>query len=167
VEAQDAQAYDEPPGWYYPVRESLGAALLKSGRAAEAEAVFRADLKRNPRNGWSLFGLLESLRSQKKDADARWVQREFDGGWKDSPIRLRIGDLVALLYRRQSWRQARFQAGFVLRVVNQKSRPESRLAAKTGGGTGVRLTFRLQRSIDRYRRLRAFCRRYYGELHIV
>ena len=91
VEAQDALAYDEPPGWYYPVRESLGAALLKSGQAAEAEAVFRADLKRNPRNGRSLFGLLESLKAQKKTVNAQWVQSEFDSAWKSSPLRL--GDL--------------------------------------------------------------------------
>ncbi len=48
VEAEDALAYDEPPAWYYPTRESLGAALLRDGRAAEAEAVFRADLDRTP-----------------------------------------------------------------------------------------------------------------------
>jgi tetratricopeptide (TPR) repeat protein len=93
VEAQDALAYDEPPDWYYPVRESLGAALLKSGRAAEAEGVFRADLKRNPRSGRSLFGLLESLKVQKKSTDAQWVQKEFESAWKDSPMRLSIGDL--------------------------------------------------------------------------
>jgi tetratricopeptide (TPR) repeat protein len=93
VEAQDALAYDEPPDWYYPVRESLGAALLKRGRAAEAEAVFRADLKRNPRNGRSLFGLLESLKAQKKTTDAQWVQSEFDSAWKDSPLRLTLGAL--------------------------------------------------------------------------
>jgi tetratricopeptide (TPR) repeat protein len=93
VEAQDALSYDEPPDWYYPVRESLGAALLKSGQAAEAEAVFRADLKRNPRSGRSLFGLLESLKAQKKMTDAQWVQSEFDSAWKDSPLRLTIGDL--------------------------------------------------------------------------
>jgi tetratricopeptide (TPR) repeat protein len=93
VEAQDALAYDEPPDWYYPVRESLGAALLKGGQAPEAEAVFRANLKRNPRNGRSLFGLLESLKAQKKTTDAQWVQSEFDSAWKDSPLRLTVGDL--------------------------------------------------------------------------
>jgi tetratricopeptide (TPR) repeat protein len=93
VEAQDALAYDEPAGWYYSIRESLGAALLKSGQAGEAEAVFREDLKRNPRNGRSLFGLLESLKSQKKAIDARWVQRQFDSAWKDSPLRLQIDQL--------------------------------------------------------------------------
>jgi tetratricopeptide (TPR) repeat protein len=66
VPVQDTLAYDEPPAWYYPVRESLGGALLMDGQYREAEKVFRADLQRNPRNGRSLFGLLESLRAQKR-----------------------------------------------------------------------------------------------------
>ena len=71
VEAEDRLAYDEPPGWYYPTRESLGAALLRAGQAAEAEAVFRADLESNPRNGRSLFGLAKSLEAQKKTPTRR------------------------------------------------------------------------------------------------
>lgn len=93
VEAQDALNYDEPPGWYYPVRESLGAALLSAGQPAEAEKVFREDLSRNPRNPRSLFGLAEVLRVQKKNADAMWVQRAFDAAWKDADTILRISDL--------------------------------------------------------------------------
>jgi tetratricopeptide (TPR) repeat protein len=50
VELQDALRYNEPPEWYYPVRESLGAALLAAGKPADAEQIFREDLKRNPRN---------------------------------------------------------------------------------------------------------------------
>lgn len=92
VEAQDALNYDEPPGWYYPVRESLGAALLRSGAAAEAEAVFRAELRDNPRNGRSLFGLAESLKAQKKDDAAELVRREFEHAWKDSDTKLRSED---------------------------------------------------------------------------
>ncbi|MBX3277236.1 MAG: hypothetical protein KF868_04435 [Acidobacteria bacterium] len=93
AEAQDALNYDEPPGWYYPVRESLGAALLLSGRAAEAEDAFRADLKVNARNGRSLFGLMESLKAQKKDAAARRVEMEFERAWKEADVKLRIEDL--------------------------------------------------------------------------
>jgi tetratricopeptide (TPR) repeat protein len=63
VRQQDELRYEEPPSWYYPVRQSLGAVLLKAGRAAEAEAVYREDLKRNPENGWSLYGLTQSLRA--------------------------------------------------------------------------------------------------------
>lgn len=81
VTLADAVPYDEPPIWFYPVRESLGAALLLSGDAAAAERVFRDDLVRFPRNPRSLFGLHESLVAQKKAADAAWVKRAFDAAW--------------------------------------------------------------------------------------
>src|SRR5262245_7167126 len=61
VAAADALPYDEPPVWFYPLRESLGAALLLSGKAGDAERIFREDLERHPRNPRSLFGLHESL----------------------------------------------------------------------------------------------------------
>ena len=93
VAAEDALAYDEPPPWYYPVRESHGAALLRDGRAAEAERVFRADLDRNPRNPRSLLGLSESLAAQGKTADAAWARAQFDVAAKDADVPLRIEDL--------------------------------------------------------------------------
>jgi len=77
VELQDALSYDEPPAWYYPIRESLGAALLRAGRAPEAENVFRADLRRNPKNPWSLAGLVASLEAQKRGDDARRADAEW------------------------------------------------------------------------------------------
>jgi len=93
VAAQDALVYDEPPAWYYPVRESLGSALLRDGQAAEAEKVFREDLDRNPRSGRALFGLSESLKAQKRTVDAGWVDRQFAAAWKDADTKLRIEDL--------------------------------------------------------------------------
>jgi tetratricopeptide (TPR) repeat protein len=84
VEAEDALSYGEPPDWYYPIRESLGGALLRIGEAEEAEGVFREDLKRNRRNGRSLFGLMESLKAQGKTEDAEWVRVEFARAWKQS-----------------------------------------------------------------------------------
>ena len=57
VASEDALSYDEPPAWFLPTRETLGGLLISQGKAAEAEAVFREDLKRNPRSGRSLFGL--------------------------------------------------------------------------------------------------------------
>jgi tetratricopeptide (TPR) repeat protein len=93
VVAQDALNYDEPPGWYYAVRESLGAALLLSGDAAQAEHVFRDDLRENPRNGRSLFGLRESLKAQGKTDAAVLVDREFATAWKSADTQLRIEDL--------------------------------------------------------------------------
>jgi len=91
AEAQDKLNYTEPPDWYYPVRESLGAALLSSGQAKQAEEVFRNDLRRNPRNPRSLFGLGESLAAQ--HLDNVWVEREFEKTWKNAEQGLLIGDL--------------------------------------------------------------------------
>ncbi|MDX2031007.1 MAG: hypothetical protein SF339_10080 [Blastocatellia bacterium] len=93
VAAHDALNYDEPPGWYYPVRESLGAALLLAGNAAEAERVFRRDLEMNPHNARSLFGLAESLKRLGKTKDALNVQQEFEAAWKNADSTLRIEDL--------------------------------------------------------------------------
>ncbi len=94
VAAQDSLNYDEPPGWYYPVRESLGAALLLSGNAAAAETMFREDLLTNPRSGRSLFGLLESLKSQNKLEASRWVENEFKTAWKSGEVQLKIENLL-------------------------------------------------------------------------
>jgi tetratricopeptide (TPR) repeat protein len=95
VAAQDALVYDEPPPWDYPVRESLGGALLRSGRPAEAEVVFREDLERNPGNGRSLFGLWKSLEAQGKKEDAAWVRVRCETAWKgaDPGVALRVEDL--------------------------------------------------------------------------
>lgn len=93
VEAQDALAYDEPPAWYYPTRESLGAAFFADGQLAEAEKVFRADLERNLRNPRSLLGLAESLKAQGRTADATWARALFDIASKDADVQLRIEDL--------------------------------------------------------------------------
>jgi len=93
IEAQDKLNYTEPPDWYYPVRESLGSALLAGGSAKEAEGVFREDLRRNPRNPRSLFGLKESLRIQQLENDAAWVDRELQKAWKNADSELKLGDL--------------------------------------------------------------------------
>ncbi len=93
VTALDGLNYDEPPGWYYPVRESLGAALLIAGDAAEAEKVFRKDLENNPGNGRSLFGLAESLKKQGKTQAEREVRTEFEQAWKNADVKLKIEDL--------------------------------------------------------------------------
>jgi len=77
VAAQDALPYTEPPFWYYPTRQSLGYALLKAGKAAEAQAVYEEDLERNPHNGWSTFGLLQSLEAQGRKAEAGMHREHF------------------------------------------------------------------------------------------
>jgi tetratricopeptide (TPR) repeat protein len=93
VEVQDSLKYDEPQDWFYPVRESLGAVLLKIGDNTGAEEVFRADLERNPRNPRSLFGLEQALKEQNKTYDAGFVGKQFDANWKGT-TRPTIDDLV-------------------------------------------------------------------------
>jgi tetratricopeptide (TPR) repeat protein len=92
VAAQDALNYDEPPDWFYPVRESLGAALLKVGRFEDGERVFREDLDRNPRNGRSLFGLWQTLQAQRKDSAAAIVEKQYEQAWKHADVTLRLPD---------------------------------------------------------------------------
>ncbi len=85
---EDAGLYFEPPKWYYPIRESLGAALLKAGRSADAESVYREDLKRFPENGWSLFGLAGALRAEGKRAEAAAVEERFSKAWSAADVTL-------------------------------------------------------------------------------
>ena len=94
VAIQDTLKYGEPPDWFFPVRESLGAVLLMNGDAAGAEKVFREDLDRNPRNPRSLWGLRQALLQQKRDYDAGFVQKQFETSWKGGPQALKLDDLV-------------------------------------------------------------------------
>jgi tetratricopeptide (TPR) repeat protein len=93
VAVQDTLKYDEPQDWFYPVRESLGAALLMSGDQAGAEQVFRDDLERNPRNPRSLFGLEQALKAQGRAYDATFVRKQFDASWKGAAAP-KVEDLV-------------------------------------------------------------------------
>lgn len=89
VAAEDSLRYDEPPAWIEPVRHALGAALTLSRRYAEAEAVFREDLRREPRNGWSLYGLARVLRLQGKARAASTFERQFGKAWEQADVTLR------------------------------------------------------------------------------
>jgi tetratricopeptide (TPR) repeat protein len=93
VAIQDTLKYGEPPDWFFPVRESLGGALLVSGDATGAEKIFREDLDRNPRNPRSLWGLRQALLLQKRDYDAGFVQKQFEASWKGGAA-LKLDDLV-------------------------------------------------------------------------
>lgn len=86
--AEDRLAYDEPRNWFFPARHELGALLLKTGKPAEAEAVYREDLKRNPANGWALFGLGQALKAQGRTRQARDAERAFNEAWKQADITL-------------------------------------------------------------------------------
>jgi tetratricopeptide (TPR) repeat protein len=88
VQAEDALSYNEPADWFYPTRESLGAALLRAKRYAEAEQTFRDDLARNPKNGRSLFGLWQTLAAQQKDTAA--IEKPFAEAWKNADVRLTL-----------------------------------------------------------------------------
>jgi tetratricopeptide (TPR) repeat protein len=88
VAEQDTHWFTEPPPWYFPVRQALGAVLLQGKRAGDAERVYREDLRRNPGNGWSLYGLAESLKAQGKTAEARQVEEAFRKAWAGADVRL-------------------------------------------------------------------------------
>lgn len=90
--AQDRLAYHEPPPIYYSVRESFGAALHRAGRVADAEAVFREDLVRNPRNPRSLFGLWQTLTALGRRGEADAAKRAFDEAWTGSDTTLSLAD---------------------------------------------------------------------------
>jgi tetratricopeptide (TPR) repeat protein len=94
VATQDTLKYNEPPDWFFPVRESLGAALLMNKDAQGAEKVFREDLERNPRNPRSLYGLREALKAQGRDYDAGFVEKQFQSSWKGPQGALKMEDLV-------------------------------------------------------------------------
>jgi tetratricopeptide (TPR) repeat protein len=87
VKAEDALKYDEPPGWIVPVRHALGATLMKTGRHAEAEQVYRDDLARLPENGWSLRGLAQSLRAQSK-AGVEEIEARFNKVWAKADLQI-------------------------------------------------------------------------------
>jgi len=88
VALQDALTYMEPPPFYFPTRQALGAVLLDAGRAKEAEAVYRADLDMWPKNGWSLFGLSRALMAQRKSDQAAWADEGFQRAWQRADVRL-------------------------------------------------------------------------------
>jgi tetratricopeptide (TPR) repeat protein len=93
VALQDGLQYMEPPEWHYSMREALGGALLRWGRPAEAEEVFRKDLEENPRSGRALFGLLEALKAQGRQDSADWVSREFRKAWSYGGVPLTVAGL--------------------------------------------------------------------------
>jgi tetratricopeptide (TPR) repeat protein len=84
VEQEDALESEEPPPWAVPARQALGAALLIADSPGGAERVYRADLDRHPDNGWSLYGLAESLRRQRRGEEAALFEARFRTAWRDA-----------------------------------------------------------------------------------
>jgi len=93
IKDEDSLAYDEPPQWFHPVRESFGGFLLRIGNNVDAGILFRDDLKRNKLSGRSLFGLMESLKALKKTQAAAMAQKEFETAWKNADTKLSVADL--------------------------------------------------------------------------
>ena len=88
VALEDTNNYTEPPDWPQSMRLYLGAALLKAGRSAEAEAVFRRDLRWHQNNGWSLFGLAQALESQGKSTAAKSTHDAWSKVWSQADVAL-------------------------------------------------------------------------------
>ncbi|HJT21569.1 MAG TPA: hypothetical protein VJ746_13920 [Nitrospira sp.] len=86
VKLEEKLQYSEPPLWPLSVRQYLGAVLLMAHRPAEAEVEYRADLRRFPENGWSLFGLAQSLKAQRKDGEASEVEARFGKAWAHADV---------------------------------------------------------------------------------
>ena len=88
VGQEDKLAYNEPADMLFPTRHLLGAQLLAAGRAPEAEAVYREDLRQHPNNGWAYYGLTQALAVQKRDADAAVARKQFEEAWKRADVQL-------------------------------------------------------------------------------
>ena len=88
VALEDSIPYDEPPSWHAPVRQTLGAVLLELDRVEEAETVYREELRRNPENGWSLYGLNQALAAQNQAEAAAEVQARFEQAWAHADFSL-------------------------------------------------------------------------------
>lgn len=88
VKKEMALIYDEPPPWYFPVRQALGTILLENGQIERAEAVFRKDLNKNAENPWSLFGLMQCLRKAEKSVQAEDMEKRFLRAWARADIDL-------------------------------------------------------------------------------
>jgi hypothetical protein len=86
VNKEDALIYNEPRDWLLPSREYLGDALMKSNNAANAEIIFKADLKENPNNHWALYGLYKALTALKKNTEAGKVKKQFDKAFDGADI---------------------------------------------------------------------------------
>ena len=86
VRLEDGLVYTEPSEWHYPPRHALGAVLLEAGLPAEAETVYWDDLRRNPENGWALFGVWQALAAQGKHAAASLAEARFKKAWARADV---------------------------------------------------------------------------------
>ncbi|MEB3292015.1 MAG: tetratricopeptide repeat protein [Synechococcales bacterium] len=90
VKLEDALVYTEPADWYQPTRQALATVLYQAGKFKEAEQAYRADLKIYPDNGWSLYGLAQSLQAQSKTEGARSIQTRFQSAWQYADVSITL-----------------------------------------------------------------------------
>ena len=88
VELEYTLRYDEPPTWFYPCSQNLGAVLIEAGKYAEAEKVYLKNLEDVPENGWALFGLYQSVLKQNRIDEAAEIQKRFNEAWKNADVTL-------------------------------------------------------------------------------
>jgi len=88
VRLEDGLTYNEPPSWYYPVRHTLGAVLLEAGYPAEAEIVYWHDLRKYRDNGYSLYGLLQTLKAEGRAEEAERIEADFRKAWAHADVKL-------------------------------------------------------------------------------
>jgi tetratricopeptide (TPR) repeat protein len=93
VALADTLAYSEPPYWYYPIRQSLGAVQVLAGDLENAEATFRASLARAPNNGWALYGLTQTCTKRGDEASAQAAKQLLDKAWLGDTRTLDLGRL--------------------------------------------------------------------------
>jgi tetratricopeptide (TPR) repeat protein len=93
AEVEETIPYMEPPYWYYPVRQSLGAALLEAGRPQEAEEEFLAALEKSRNSAWALFGLREAANAQGDEAAEAKAAGELAKSWRGNPSLLTLDRL--------------------------------------------------------------------------
>ncbi len=86
VALQDSLNYEEPPVWYYPVRETLGIEMIEDGKTADAEQVFRDDLKQYPEDGWALEELAICLRARNASDESATVEDRFKKAWAHADV---------------------------------------------------------------------------------
>ena len=119
---EDALKYDEPPSWMIPLRHTIGANLMHAGRFAEAEQVYRDDLKRLPENGWSLFGLSQALAAQEKDgAELEAIRARFNKVWTKADVKI----TSSCLCRPASAEKCKLNGGQTSRLLSATKLPSS------------------------------------------
>ena len=88
IAQEDQLNYNEPPSWFFSVRHQLGNVLIEAGKYAEAEKIYREDLKVLKENGWALMGLFQSLVKQRKKQEAKEVMERFEKAWQWAEVDL-------------------------------------------------------------------------------